>query len=233
MDGARKETNIEMADNQGCLGWLLGLIGIQLGEKDDDGKELDHYPFRLRDDFLSRAELSFYLTLQNHVTRDLRICPKVSLADLFYVVRPNENLKAYNKINRKHVDFVACDPVTMKPLFGIELDDASHQQPERKQRDEFVEEVFQAASLPLVRVPARAAYNTEELRALISPYLPGLKEEITEPRPPALVENGAPTCPKCGVPMVLRTARQGPYAGRQFYGCPNYPRCHEMVPVEE
>ncbi|MEX1001962.1 MAG: RecQ family ATP-dependent DNA helicase [Crocinitomicaceae bacterium] len=31
-----------------------------------------------------------------------------------------------------------------------------------------------------------------------------------------------PTCPKCGATMLLQTARQGRYAGRKFYGCPNW-----------
>ena len=29
-------------------------------------------------------------------------------------------------------------------------------------------------------------------------------------------------CPECGRPMVLRTARRGRYAGRQFWGCTGY-----------
>ena len=32
-------------------------------------------------------------------------------------------------------------------------------------------------------------------------------------------------CPYCGGELVLRTARQGPNAGNQFYGCSNYPKC--------
>ena len=32
-------------------------------------------------------------------------------------------------------------------------------------------------------------------------------------------------CPWCGGTLVVRTARQGRYAGRSFYGCSNYPRC--------
>ena len=32
-------------------------------------------------------------------------------------------------------------------------------------------------------------------------------------------------CPYCGGKLVLRTAKQGPYAGNQFYGCSNYPKC--------
>lgn len=40
-----------------------------------------------------------------------------------------------------------------------------------------------------------------------------------------------PQCPKCGVPMVLRTARRGDRAGSQFYGCPNYPHCRQTRPA--
>lgn len=32
-------------------------------------------------------------------------------------------------------------------------------------------------------------------------------------------------CPRCGKPMVLRTARRGPNAGSQFWGCSGYPQC--------
>ena len=41
-----------------------------------------------------------------------------------------------------------------------------------------------------------------------------------------LVQNrNHPLCPKCGKPMVLRTARTGPGAGSEFWGCPNFPSC--------
>ena len=32
-----------------------------------------------------------------------------------------------------------------------------------------------------------------------------------------------PACPLCNAPMALRTARRGPNAGNQFYGCTRYP----------
>ena len=34
-----------------------------------------------------------------------------------------------------------------------------------------------------------------------------------------------PTCPACGEPMILRTARRGEHTGEQFWGCSRYPRC--------
>ena len=32
-----------------------------------------------------------------------------------------------------------------------------------------------------------------------------------------------PTCPKCNIKMVLRTARKGKNADNQFWGCSNFP----------
>ncbi|MEM2786092.1 MAG: DEAD/DEAH box helicase, partial [Candidatus Nitrosotenuis sp.] len=41
-----------------------------------------------------------------------------------------------------------------------------------------------------------------------------------------------PTCPKCGSPMQLRTARQGRNAGQQFYGCSRYPTCRGILTIQ-
>ncbi len=48
----------------------------------------------------------------------------------------------------------------------------------------------------------------------------------------AEISEDAAFCPKCGAPMVLRTARTGAYQGKQFYGCSNYPKCQGIVPIE-
>ena len=34
-----------------------------------------------------------------------------------------------------------------------------------------------------------------------------------------------PHCPKCDRPMVLRKARKGKSVGKEFWGCPGYPKC--------
>jgi hypothetical protein len=38
-------------------------------------------------------------------------------------------------------------------------------------------------------------------------------------------------CPKCGSAMVLRTARSGPNAGNQFWGCSAFPKCRSTLPA--
>jgi ATP-dependent DNA helicase RecQ len=44
----------------------------------------------------------------------------------------------------------------------------------------------------------------------------------------------APICPEpnCGETMVLKTARRGPYRGRQFWSCTRYPDCKGMINIE-
>jgi hypothetical protein len=148
---------------------------------------------------------------------------------------------------------VVCDPQTLKPLFAVELDDISHQRTERQERDAFVDQVFQAANLPLVHVTAQREYRVHDLTAKIEAYLPArveAKQEVvmataSQPQTPTAPATSvqpisdkstapastAPVCPKCGIPMVVRTVAHGEHRGKQFYGCVTYPRCHVMKPL--
>ena len=40
-------------------------------------------------------------------------------------------------------------------------------------------------------------------------------------------------CPRCGAPMVLRTAKKGNNAGKMFYGCSTYPKCRGIAEYHE
>lgn len=46
-----------------------------------------------------------------------------------------------------------------------------------------------------------------------------------DPETLALLRDTRKFCPKCESEMVLRTAKKGPDAGSQFWGCSTYPRC--------
>jgi len=39
-------------------------------------------------------------------------------------------------------------------------------------------------------------------------------------------------CPKCGAKMVKRKATKGSYAGKEFWGCSNYPNCNGIVNIK-
>jgi hypothetical protein len=214
-------------DKPGCLSIFFPFL-----KRSQNEVVAQPLPYRLRDDFLSPAEFSFYKVLSSVCGSRLTIQAKVRLADVFFVARPNENVTFFNRIAQKHVDFLVCDSVTMKPLFAVELDDSSHKRNNRQERDEFVENVCKVAGLPLLRMPVQREYNVREIAAQVAPLVKDKISVSTAPQPKTdQPVSSIPLCPKCGIPMVLRTVAQGEHKGKQFYGCQNYPRCREMKPV--
>ena len=224
---------------QGCLTSILRLFRIEsprsrTSSVDETRDIAEVLPYRTRDDFLSPTELSFYHVLDSIVGNRVVICPKVGLAEIFFVIRPNENQSYRNRIIQKHLDFLLCDPKSMRPILGIELNDSSHTRSDRKIRDEFVVKVFKAAKLPLLRGPAQYAYNTNQLSEQLDKYLGIQSDTPVHPADtsPSKAENVSPPfCSKCGVPMVVRTVARGEHQGKQFYGCPNYPKCRVILPL--
>lgn len=187
------------------------------------------YTYALRDDFLSPAEASFFHVLRAAVATDHLIFPKVRLADLVFPPRQEGQFGAWQRINRKHVDFVLCAPRTLLPLVALELDDRSHRRPDRLERDAFVDRVFADAGLPLVHVPARRSYHTPTVAALIDAALAGVTAAPAPSTAADAVDAAVPRCARCGGELRLRTATRGPQAGEHFWGCVNYPRCRQVV----
>ena len=217
-----KSISMNKADlPQGCLTKILELFGVSMTPRQAVKEPL---PYRLRDNFLSPAEFSFFKVLKQVVPNEMIICPKVNLYDLFFVVKPNENISFRNKIDRKHVDFLLCDPISVTPLLGIELDDSSHSRKDRQMRDQFVNEVFEAAGIPLLHVTAARGYSVPEINDMIQDCLNETISRTVEKN----VSNHTPICPKCDTSMVLRTATKGKRIGQQFWGCSNYPDCREI-----
>ena len=219
----------------GCL-----LVLFKLFSAKATGPE--RLPYRLADQFLSNAEVSFYHVLRKAAGGDLAICPKVRLADVLSVTASGgERQSAFNRISGKHVDFLLCDALTMKPALAIELDDSSHTAAKRASRDEFVDKAYQAAGLPVLHMSVRRTYSPQEMATAVRDAVAGgLQQPAAQPQEESGVEgqagfaqaiDSAPMCPKCGVQMVLRSSSKGKHKGRSFYGCPNFPQCRETLPA--
>jgi hypothetical protein len=205
-----------------------------LSTKDEPPGLAATLPFKLRDDFLSSAEVSFCQVLRKVVAERAVVCPKVNLGDLFFVDTGDhsKNRALANRIDRKHVDFLLCEPRTLRPVVGIELDDASHSRSDRQARDQLVDNVFVAAGLPLVRFAAKSGYAPSEVEGQLSKYF-SASGAVQAESPTAVTDpvEANPVCPKCGSTMVLRTAKSGANVGGQFWGCCNFPRCRSTLPI--
>ena len=217
------------AKNAGCLTVLLKLIGIDL-ERFSTADSREQLPYRLRDHFLSAAELSFFHVLRSVVKTKYRITTKVRVSDLLFVVQRHKNMGHANRIDRKHVDFVLCDPETMQPKLVIELDDSSHSRKDRADRDKLIDAAFTAAGLPILHVIARNKYSLRELAEQIAASVAD-KVIVTNLANSTQSTGEIPSCPKCRIPMVQRKATKGSQKGKQFWGCSSFPNCREVIPI--
>ena len=183
-------------------------------------------PYRLRDYFLSTPEIALLRQLQQMIGNRYVICPKVALTDIFTIVRPNENVHFYNKIFRKHVDFLLCDPQTLKPAIAVEVVKPVAKT-ETRASDQFVEELFLQEGIPLVHVPLGERYESSDLVHLFQLAVTKAKET-----PRARKQDSVPVCPVCGKMMVLRIQRDGGREGKKYYGCMDSPRCAGVVAID-
>lgn len=125
-------------------------------------------PYQKKWYLLSPAERDLYETLRQAAGDRYLIFTKVRLLDLLWLPDNMGNRPLYiGRVASKHVDFVLCHPQTVAPALVIELDDASHQLPERQERDIFLNEVLRVAGIPLLRVPVRKSFSAPALRGQI------------------------------------------------------------------
>lgn len=155
--------------NNGCFSFLTSLFGG--GKAAPTTKSV--FPYGLKDNFLSPAEISFYHVMCGCLTPDVTIVIKPRLGDILFVRQPDHNQGAWNKINQKNVDFLLCETASMKPRLVVELDDSSHQKKNREDRDAFVDGALQAAGLPILHVKAARAYAPQELFQQITQTING------------------------------------------------------------
>ena len=126
----------------------------EIDKEDGEASTTEEYPY-IKPYLLTKNEWAFYKKLKPITDKyRLHILSKVRLADLVNVksgLSKSDYYKAFAKIKAKHVDFVLANPSNLKVYCVIELDDPSHNEIERQQRDFFLEKVCEVVKLPLIR----------------------------------------------------------------------------------
>lgn len=144
-----------------------------------DVEEKAKYRYNRKNFFLTRAEHECYDALVEAVGTEYRIFAQVHLPTLVdHTVRGQDWRAALAHINRKSVDFVLCDKAYLSPKLATELDDKSHERPDRQERDREVERILHEAGVPLLRIENRGNLNPSELSQRI--------KETLNPKPTSL-----------------------------------------------
>lgn len=97
------------------------------------------------------------------------VVPQVHLSALLdYRVKGQNWNAAFRHINGKSVDFVLIGKESFKVICAIELDDSTHNKPERKERDVEIERIFNQARIPLARISKFESMTKPELAKAIT-----------------------------------------------------------------
>lgn len=121
---------------------------------------------------LTPAERSFFEVLRAATPSGLVVFPQVRVANLIQTTGHGKQ-RAYNfyRIQAKCVDFVLCDAATTAPCLVVELDDSSHDRPDRRARDAFVDAALADAGIPVLHVRWQRQYDGLALATQINAAL--------------------------------------------------------------
>lgn len=150
-----------------CISWAIIAIVImvwlldrrkstanQAGEPtiEGDTQQKDYSQCYQAKYLLTKNEWHEHKNLQKFAAeRGLVICPKVRLLD---IIEPRSGEKDYRsllaKVQSKHIDFLICDKnLHIKAI--LELDDNSHNQKDRQDRDAFVDQILTSVGYKVIR----------------------------------------------------------------------------------
>ena len=120
---------------------------------------------------ISKNELNFYTVLLEIAKElDLIVFSQVSLYNILET-RPELDYKTktiyFNKISAKSIDFVLVDKKSCRIKLCIELDDNTHKQTKRIERDNFINELFKELEIDLLRYPTYNMYYKDTLKKRI------------------------------------------------------------------
>lgn len=126
-------------------------------------------PYIRRPLLLTQAERDFFAVLRVAAPEGWYVFPQVRLANLVALKKGTRNWKPhFSRVAQKCVDFVLCDDVQIGPRLVVELDDSSHDRPDRQARDQFVDAALRAAGLPILHVRWQRHYDRDELSRQIA-----------------------------------------------------------------
>lgn len=144
------------------------LLKIYLPEIFLEEEKKSVYNYKRKDFLMSRAEHEFFDILVGIVGNQYYIFPQIHLSTILDNKVVGQNWRgAFRHIDEKSVDFVICDKAYIKPLLAIELDDRTHDQDKRKERDSEVERILNKAGLPLLRFGNHGHFDKEEIKKIV------------------------------------------------------------------
>lgn len=129
-----------------------------------------NFVYKKKEFLLTKTELKFYNFLNEIISNEYTIMCSVRLIDILQPVY-KKDIVAKNKVIQKQIDFLVCSKGYLNPILAIELNDSSHKQQKRYERDNFLDLAFQSAWLPLLFISTNDMNKTNYLKSIFSDFI--------------------------------------------------------------
>ena len=175
-----------------------------------------NYLYEVKKTLISNSEQGFYVVIKSVVPDGYCVFPQINLASF---IDRTDDARFHNELFR-NVDFLVTDSA-YKPKFVIEINDQTHLNNERKERDEKVRKICEEAGIPILKLWTSYGVNPE--------YIKGRIDEILHNLPVKRIHHSAQTLPAVqpvvtSVSQPATVKKQGCYIATCVYGsydCPN------------
>ncbi len=130
------------------------------------------FQFARKAPFMRQDEIELYDRLVMAL-RNAHVFPQVAMSA--FVQHKGKTREGRNQFSQKYVDYLVCERKTLRPLYVIELDGASHGSEKAKRRDAQKNEVLASAGIPIKRYTSKDVDFTVILSdyvSVVSPAVP-------------------------------------------------------------
>lgn len=168
------------------------------------------YLYELRRSLITKNERMYYDAIKAVLPTGYHIFPQINLAS--FIVR-TDGARYQNELFR-NVDFLITN-LEYQPQIVVEINDASHNDPERKKRDAKVQKICEEAGIPVVKLWTSYGVNPEYIKKKIAETLASL--------PAKRVHHFAEQKEEPEVKQEEKSAVKGCYIATCVYGSYNCP----------
>lgn len=172
--------------------------------------ENEKYLYEAKKALISKSEQAFYNAIKACIPNDFLVFPQVNLASF---IDRTDGARFHNELFR-NVDFIITNS-EYKPQFIIEINDQTHLNNDRKERDEKVKKICEEAGVPILKLWTSYGVNTEYIKKRI--------EEIINKLPVTRIHHFS-QMPRSTQPVTLNvsqsttTKKNGCYIATCVYG---------------
>lgn len=119
---------------------------------------------------MTQNELLCYKVLLE-IAKELNLILLCQVSLYSIVSSKNQYDGSFNKIKSKSIDYVLITKKSGEIKLCIELDDTTHNQPNRIERDIFIDQLFENLKINLLRIKCEPIYSLNEVRRQIKRYI--------------------------------------------------------------